>query len=99
MKTASITHTKNKLSALIDEVKRGETVLILDRGRPVARLVPAVMLEEPEELSGRVERLERAGVIRRGEGTKEPRIGTPPPARPSASPSAVRALLTNREGG
>ncbi|RME21268.1 MAG: type II toxin-antitoxin system prevent-host-death family antitoxin, partial [Deltaproteobacteria bacterium] len=39
MKTASITQTKNQLSALIEQVKRGETVLILDRGKPVARLV------------------------------------------------------------
>jgi prevent-host-death family protein len=41
MKKASITETKNNLSALIDGLKGGgEPVLIVDRGRPVARLEP-----------------------------------------------------------
>jgi prevent-host-death family protein len=31
---------KNKLSALIDRVERGEEVVITRRGRPVAKLVP-----------------------------------------------------------
>ena len=38
MKKASITEAKNNLSALIDRVKAGASVLIVDRGRPVARL-------------------------------------------------------------
>ena len=38
MKKASITEAKNNLSALIDSVKGGSPVLIVDRGRPVARL-------------------------------------------------------------
>jgi prevent-host-death family protein len=40
MKKASITETKNNLSALIDGLRGGSPVLIVDRGRPVARLVP-----------------------------------------------------------
>src|SRR3989304_4045748 len=40
MKTASISEAKNRLSAYIDLVRRGETVQITDRGNPVARLVP-----------------------------------------------------------
>ena len=36
MKTATLTETKNQLSALIDQVRHGETILILDRGRAVA---------------------------------------------------------------
>ena len=40
MKKASITEAKNNLSALIDRVKGGSPVLIVDRGRPVARLEP-----------------------------------------------------------
>ena len=38
MKTATIPEAKNRLSALIDRVRHGETVIITDRGRPVARL-------------------------------------------------------------
>ena len=38
MKSASVSDAKNGLSALLDEVRRGETVLITHRGRPVARI-------------------------------------------------------------
>ena len=40
MKKASITETKNNLSRLIDEVKNGTSILILDRNIPVAKLEP-----------------------------------------------------------
>ena len=38
MKSASVSETKNGLSALLDEVRRGETVLITNHGKPVARI-------------------------------------------------------------
>jgi prevent-host-death family protein len=64
MKTATITEAKNRLSALIDRVKHGETIVITDRGRPVARLTSAleVVADDPE---GRLVRLERRGGLRR----------------------------------
>lgn len=40
MQRTSITEAKNNLSGLIDRVRKGETVLIFDRNRPVARLQP-----------------------------------------------------------
>ena len=40
MKSASVSETKNSLSALLDEVRRGETVLITHHGKPVARIEP-----------------------------------------------------------
>ena len=63
MKTATITEAKNRLSALIDRVRSGESILILDRGVPVARLEPVAAFPDP---TGRLRRLERAGVIRVG---------------------------------
>lgn len=33
---------KNKLSALLERVERGEEIMITRRGKPVAKLVPAV---------------------------------------------------------
>ncbi len=65
MRRATITEAKNGLSALIDQVKAGETVVITDRGRPVARLEPATVADDDE---GRLARLERAGLITRGTG-------------------------------
>jgi len=63
MKKATITEAKNQLSALVDRVRHGETIVITDRGRPVARLVSALSgaLEDPE---GRLARLERRGGLR-----------------------------------
>lgn len=65
MRRATITQAKNGLSALIDQVKAGESILITDRGVPVARLEPATTISDDE---GRLTRLERAGVITRGTG-------------------------------
>jgi len=40
MKIANIATAKNQFSRLIDQVKHGETILITERDRPVARLQP-----------------------------------------------------------
>ena len=56
MKRASITEAKNNLSALIDGLKSGSPVLIVDRGRPVALLSPI-----PEALP--FEQLRAAGEV------------------------------------
>jgi len=39
VKTAAVTDLKNRLSHYLRLVARGESVTILDRGRPVARLL------------------------------------------------------------
>lgn len=39
MKTASISQIKNQLSALIEQVRQGEMIVITDRDRPLAKLV------------------------------------------------------------
>ncbi len=64
MRTASVSETKAKLSALLELVRAGETITITDRGRPVALLEPVVAHEDPAE-EKRLARLERAGLIRR----------------------------------
>ena len=96
MKKASITETKNNLSALIDGLKGGSPVLIVDRGRPVARLEPVAGREEGGQ-NGRLSRLIRDGVLR-------PRRTDPPAAVFSASPpranaSAVELLINERREG
>ena len=40
MKSATITEVKNQLSAIIDRVRAGETVIVTDRGQPVATIEP-----------------------------------------------------------
>jgi prevent-host-death family protein len=60
MKTASITEARNNLSGLIDGLRNGSPVLIMDRGRPVARLEPVSADEHDERLA----QLIRDGLVR-----------------------------------
>jgi antitoxin (DNA-binding transcriptional repressor) of toxin-antitoxin stability system len=96
MKKASITETKNNLSVLIDSLKGGAPVLILDRGRPVARMEPVIGREEGGE-SGRLSRLIRDGVLRPGRTGAAAAVFTTPP--PRAKASAVESLLDERREG
>lgn len=60
MKRASISEAKNALSALLDRVRKGATVIIEDRGVPVARIEP--IASGPGD--GRLLRLQRHGIVR-----------------------------------
>jgi prevent-host-death family protein len=96
MNSATITEAKNRLSALIDRVRGGESILILDRGVPVARLEPVAGFPDP---TGRLRRLERAGLIRVGEAPPPLELlrMPAPPLAPGAS--AVDAILAERRSG
>lgn len=97
MKKASISETKNRLSALIDGVRQGEVVLITDRGRAVARLEPV----SPRDLRtpDRLTRLEDAGVLRRGlERSPKNLLRSRPPATCGGA-SVLEALLAERAEG
>ena len=96
MKKASITEAKNGLSALIDSLKGGAPVLIVDRGRPVARLESVIGREEGKQ-DGRLSRLTRDGVLRpRRTGAPQAIFNTPPPG---ANASAVETLIDDRREG
>lgn len=41
MRTAGVREARQNLSALLDEVKKGREIVITERGRAVAKLVPA----------------------------------------------------------
>ena len=98
MKIASITEAKNSLSALIDGLKTGAPVLIVDRGRPVARLEP-VTGSAQQEPDGRLARLLRDGAVRPGRGVPPPVLFSSAPPRLRAGASGVDALLRERREG
>jgi prevent-host-death family protein len=92
MKTATITEVKNQLSAIIDRVKAGESVVVTDRGQPVATIEP---VRADADQAAWLRRLERSGTVR--PASKSP---SPPPTRlPSANGSAVEALINERRSG
>jgi prevent-host-death family protein len=95
MKRASITEAKNNLSALIDGLKGGSPVLIVDRGRPVARLEPVTTGREPEH-DGRLSRLIREGIVRPGRAPLSRALFADQPPRPKGGASAVGTLIEER---
>ncbi len=96
MKKASITEVKNNLSALIDGVKGGSPVLIVDRGRPVARLEPVNGV--PSDGS-RLARLVRDGIVRPARRAMPKALLAARPPRSKPGVSGVRALLDERRQG
>jgi len=60
MKRANVSEAKSHFSRYLSEVERGETVLIFDRDRPVARLEPVRGADIPD--ADRVRELVRSGV-------------------------------------
>jgi prevent-host-death family protein len=99
MVTTTITEAKNGLSALIDRVKGGQSVLILDRGVPVARLEPITSVRDQRDQPGRLDRLERSGVLRRGLRPIDlDRLHAPGPRLPTGV-SAASTLIEERRTG
>lgn len=49
MKTVGIFEAKNRLSELVSDVERGETVVLTRHGKPVAEIVPASASEKKAE--------------------------------------------------
>jgi prevent-host-death family protein len=98
VKIASITEAKNNLSALIDGLKGGSPVLIVDRGRPVARLEPVTggLDAEPDR---RLSRLVRSGIVRPRRAALPRTLFSDQPPRAKAGASALEALLDERRQG
>ena len=96
MRTATITQAKNGLSALIDRVKAGESVVILDRGTPVARLEPIGRTGDSE---GRLRRLQRSGILRVGVVAPPLDVIREPGPAVKAGSSAAEAVIAERRSG
>ena len=89
MKTAAVTELKNRLSHYLRLVARGESVTILDRGRPVARLI-RIDADDAE-----IESLVASGLARPPLAPLPKDFLTRRLPRPKAS--VQRALLDDRE--
>jgi prevent-host-death family protein len=96
MKKASITEAKNHLSALIDGLKTGSPVLIVDRGRPVARLEPVLTGRGGPEHNGRLSRLVREGIVRAGRASLSRALVAESPPRAKGGASTSQALIAER---
>lgn len=91
MEKATISQLKNRLSAYLKKVRAGDSILILDRDEPIARIERVEPKAHPED---RLTRLERSGLLRRStDSLSLERLRTPVP-RPERS--VVEALVDER---
>jgi antitoxin (DNA-binding transcriptional repressor) of toxin-antitoxin stability system len=98
MERARIAELKNNLSRYLAHVRAGGTVLVLERDRPVAQIVPLGPDASPaSHRADRLARLEHRGLVRRGTGTLPPWLGRR--KRPKLRGSVLRELLAQREEG
>ena len=86
-----IRELRQHASVYVDLVEKGQTVDITNRGRLVARLVPARDVESP------LERLIAAGVIQPAEDPGRLLDVEPAPPVPEGRPTASEVLLKMRE--
>jgi prevent-host-death family protein len=65
MKIAAVSKLKAHLSEYLNQVKAGSEIIITDRGKPVARLVPVSRVRTMRES---LATMERQGLIKLGSG-------------------------------
>ena len=95
MKITAVSNLKARLSEYLNQVKAGNEVLITDRGKPVARLVPISRIKAAGES---LARMEKQGLIKLGSG-KLPRDFWTMPRAEDPKGLVLKALLEEREDG
>ncbi len=98
MKTASVSEVKSRLSEFLRLVKGGGSIMVMDRGIPVAVLGPVQGDDEARDLDAPLVRLRDAGLVRIGSGKLPDDFWTRPR---SQDPGKLlrKALLEDREAG
>ncbi|MGH7206961.1 MAG: type II toxin-antitoxin system Phd/YefM family antitoxin [Nitrospiraceae bacterium] len=66
MKSATVSKLKATLSEYLAKVKAGEEVIITERGKPIAKIVP--LPRNSSSISPHLQELARAGLVRLGSG-------------------------------
>jgi antitoxin (DNA-binding transcriptional repressor) of toxin-antitoxin stability system len=96
MKKARISELKNRLSHFLRFVRRGQSVLVYDRDRAIARIEPVRESIVAEGETEHVAELERVGALRAPTSTLPPGWIQ---RRASVKGDMLRALLAERESG
>jgi prevent-host-death family protein len=95
MKKVTVSKLKAYLSEYLNQVKAGNEVLITDRGKPVARLVP---ISRTKAVKESLIRMEKQGLIKLGSGRLPKDFWTMPRAEDPQG-LVLKALLQEREEG
>src|SRR3989442_9142163 len=96
MTSAAVAKLKASLSEYLARVKAGEEVIVTERGKPIAKIVPFGRAQA--EAPAHVLELARAGLIRLGSGKLPTGFSKMPPP-PDPTGAVLKALLEERESG
>lgn len=96
MKSAAVSKLKASLSEYLARVKAGEEVIVTERGKPIAKLVP--LGRDQAEVPPHLLELARAGLVRLGSG-KLPKGFWKMPRPKDPRGAVLKALLEERESG
>ena len=83
LKTVNIRALKDRLSAFLRDVQRGDVILVTDRGRVVAEIrLPSIEALPTGTAAGQLRRLATEGVVKlglpnRADAYRKPRISLP----------------------
>lgn len=97
MKKAAVSELKTSLSEYLAQVKKGEEVIVTDRGKPVARLIPFRSQAGPDAEAR--ERLAHEGILELGRTGKIPKSLQKLPTVKDPQGKFLKALLEEREEG
>lgn len=93
-RTVGARELKTRFGTYLDQVKRGATIVVTDRGQPVAELRP---IDEPEDrLDAALRRMEAEGLLTRAK-KRGPLTPFTPIKLPPGSPSIAETIAEDRE--
>jgi len=96
METAAVSKLKANLSEYLLKVKSGEEIVVTDRGKPVARIVP--IRRNEEGISPHLLTLEKAGLARIGSGKLPDEFWTRPRPKDTEGVALDNLIGERREG-
>jgi prevent-host-death family protein len=95
MKMATVSRLKASLSKYLDKVRSGEELIVTDRGKPVAKIVP--LKRDDTDVPAHLLQLEREGAVRIGTG-RLPEGFLERPCPKDREGRGLQSLLEEREG-
>jgi prevent-host-death family protein len=72
--TVGVRELKNRLTHYLARAKRGEEVIVTERGKPVAILQSVAAVERPQSVEARLARLAASGLVILPTGRRLPRV-------------------------
>lgn len=93
MATASVSDLKNNLSAWLRKVRAGQSVIVVDRDIPIARIE---RIESSGSISERLNRLQALGVVRPASKPLPVKQLRSAAKRAKGVPGLVKTLVDNR---